>query len=390
MVAVAVAGAVVHPVWAGDYTVIPIPEIIVDPNEGVTVGALPVVLFTTDEKEIRSILAPDVRYNDIWGVYPTVRFFHYPTLGQKWNISAGKATKIQERYEAQYEVRDFMDGWLNFYGRLFHEKDATERFFGIGNATPEADETNYTLNEYRANATLGVNLPDDLQVWGQARFRKVQKIKPGGVKDFPFTGTLFPTVPGLNGDTIVGPTLGLAYDSRDEVDIPTEGSYVGANVEIIDRAFGSTVSFIRYTVEARTFHPIRRDPYIGLAIHGWVKYLEGPGDVPFYELTSVGGVSSSRGFGSGRYRDDNGCGLQLEVRASVYELDIFGVRAAIELAPFVDIAKVFTGGGPLLTDLHYAAGMGLRFVVRPQVVAYVDFGYGQDGLATFTGVDYPY
>ncbi len=388
--AVVVAGAGVQRADGDDYTIIPIPEIVVDPNEGVTVGALPVVLFTTEEKEIRSILAPDVRYNSIFGVYPTFRFFHYPDPNQKWQVSAGKATTIGEHFEGAYQNRRFMDGWLDFYGRLLHDQDPTERFFGIGNTTPQADETNYTMNEYRADATLGVNLPDSLQIWGRVRLRKVLKLKKGGVKDFPFTGTLFPDVPGLNGDTMVGPTLGFSYDSRDEIDIPTEGSYFGANVEVIDRAFGSSVSFIRYTVEGRTFHPIRRDPYIGLAAHAWVKYVEGPSDVPFYELTSVGGVSTSRGFGSGRFRDVNGTGMQLEVRTTVYELEIFGVRAAIEVAPFVDIAKVFSGGGPLLTDLHYAAGLGFRAVVRPQVVAYVDFGYGQDGTATFTGVDYPF
>jgi outer membrane protein assembly factor BamA len=387
---VVLASAWRSPARAIDYTIIPIPEIIVDPNEGVTGGVLPVVLFTTEEKEIRSILAPDVRYNTIFGVYPTFRFFDYPSIDQKWHVSLGKATKIQERFEGEYQIRNLADGWLDLYGRLFRDKDPTERFFGIGNDTPEADETNYTIDEYRANLVLGVNLHDDLQVFGQARYRKVLKIRKGGVDDLPFTGTLFPDAPGEDGDTMVGPTFGFFYDSRDEIDIPTEGSFFGANVEVIDRIFGSTVSFIRYSVEGRAFQPIRRQPYIGLALHAWLKYVEGPSDVPFYELTSAGGVSTLRGFGAGRSRDNTASGAPLEVRATVYEREVFGVNAALELAPFLDVAKVFTGGGPLLNDMHLAAGLGLRAVVRPQVVAYVDFGYGQDGLATFTGVDYPY
>src|SRR5206468_2570181 len=42
---------------------IPIPEIILDPNEGTTLGVLPVVLFTNEKDEIRYMLAPDFSYN---------------------------------------------------------------------------------------------------------------------------------------------------------------------------------------------------------------------------------------------------------------------------------------------------------------------------------------
>ena len=388
--AVVLACAGVRPVGALEYTIIPIPEIIVDPNEGVTVGVLPVTLFANEEKQIRAIMAPDVRYNSIYGVYPTFRFFSYPSINEQWKVSAGKSTQIQEHYEGIYELRNFYDGWLNFAGRLFREQDETERFFGIGNTTPQADETNFTLNQYLGIVSLAVNLPDNLRVYTQFRARRVEKVKPGGVNSLPFTGTLFPTAPGLNGDTMIGPTFGFAYDSRDFIDIPTEGSFFNTNIEVIDRIFGSTVSFQRYTVDGHTYHPIVRDPYIGIAAHAWVKYVEGPSNVPFYELTSVGDVNSLRGFGSGRFRDNNGAGMQFEVRATVYQLELFGVNAAIQLAPFVDMAKVFTGSGPLLTDLHVAAGLGFRAVVRPQVVAYVDVGYGQDGEATFTGVDYPF
>jgi len=43
-----------------------------------------------------------------------------------------------------------------------------------------------------------------------------------------------------------------------------------------------------------------------------------------------------------------------------------------------------------VSDLHVAYGMGFRFVVRPQVVAYVDIGFGFEGSAVFSGVSYPF
>ena len=47
-------------------------------------------------------------------------------------------------------------------------------------------------------------------------------------------------------------------------------------------------------------------------------------------------------------------------------------------------------GDPPFNDLHYVGGLGFRFLVRPQVVAFVDVGYGAEGQAVFTGIDYPF
>jgi len=43
-----------------------------------------------------------------------------------------------------------------------------------------------------------------------------------------------------------------------------------------------------------------------------------------------------------------------------------------------------------LEHLHVAGGVGFRVVIHPQVVGYVDLGYGSEGFAAFTGLDYPF
>ncbi len=67
------------------------------------------------------------------------------------------------------------------------------------------------------------------------------------------------------------------------------------------------------------------------------------------------------------------------------------MRAELELAPFFDAGQVFhhITESPV-ADLHVAYGMGFRVVVRPQVVAYVDIGFGYEGSAVFSGVGYPF
>ena len=88
LVAIAVVGACsARPASAAlQKSFIPLPEILTDPNEGNTYGFLQVVLFLDEQKIIKYILAPDVRYNKITGVFPAFRLFGFPSLDRKWSI----------------------------------------------------------------------------------------------------------------------------------------------------------------------------------------------------------------------------------------------------------------------------------------------------------------
>ncbi len=81
----------------------------------------------------------------------------------------------------------------------------------------------------------------------------------------------------------------------------------------------------------------------------------------------------------------------MEVRTRVWSLRLFGVNAVLELSPFVEAGQVFrkVTESPV-GDLHWVGGLGFRGVVRPQIVGFVDIGYGAEGSAIFTGVDYPF
>jgi len=43
-----------------------------------------------------------------------------------------------------------------------------------------------------------------------------------------------------------------------------------------------------------------------------------------------------------------------------------------------------------LSHLHAAGGLGFRAMAKPFIVGYVDVGYGSEGVAVFSGVDYPF
>lgn len=376
-----------------DWSLIPLPEIIVDPNEGTTVGFLPVIVVASESKSIRSIIAPDVRYNDTFGVYPTLRFFDYPDPKQKYFIIGGKGTVRGEYAEADYKGQDLLDGWLDLWANGRHEQDPFERFFGFGNRSPSSNESNYTSTTERASLFTGLNFYDSFQGFWATRISEV-RVGPGGVTHLPQVrdpASGFSNVNGVAGATTVGQQFGLAFDTRDARDIPTQGVFANSAIEVVDKSLGSSHSFIKYGFEGKAFVPLRPDKKFIIALHAMLDYLQHGDNAPFYEKNAIGGIHSLRAYGSGRFRDNDRFVFQSELRSNVYEREIFGVRAHLEAAPFLDVGQVFGSSREFpLEDLHVVGGLGFRAVVVPQVVAYVDFGSSGGAPAAFTGIDYPF
>lgn len=367
---------------------IPLPEILTDPNEGNTYGALGVVLFLDEQKIIRYILAPDIRYNKITGVFPAFRLFGFPSLDKKWSIVVRKSQKIDEDYEFIYQDNAFWQDRMRLSATLSYERDSTERFYGFGNGSSEKDESNYTAQEGIGVVRVNYRLQPTLEFTYQSRVR-VFRVQEGGVDNFPFIGDEHPDTPGLDGATMVGQEVGLVYDSRDDVNIPREGGFGLFSAEFIPRALGSSFTAIKYAAEFRKFIPLR-ERFV-FAMHSRINYLQSKDDVPFYEQNDVGGRRSLRGFGSGRFVDRNSFFASAELRTRVYSRQIFGVNAELELAPFFDFGQVFNSSrSSPFNDLHAVGGLGFRGVVRPQVVGFVDIGLGEQGVAVFTGLEYPF
>ncbi len=379
-----------------DATLVPLPEIITDPNEGETIGVLTTVLMTNDQKQVRRIIAPDIRYNTNTGAYPTFRLFDYPSPQEKVLLLAGKATKIGEHFEASYAGERLFDGLLDVRARAFHENDPFERFYGFGNDTSKDSETNYTSDGGILLASVGLNLPYSLQVATQTRLRVV-RLRQGGVDsvtqligDPRFAGT-----PGLDGATIVGQRFGMSYDSRNATDIATEGSLLDAGVEVIDSALGSSSSYIKYGIEGRSFLPLRRDKRFVLATQAVLNYIQGADRAPFYERNALGGVGSLRGFGSNRFVDNHRFFIRSELRSNIWEptwvTEQFNVKGHLEAAPFVELGEVFSSSRTFpLENPHAVGGLGFRAVIPPQLIAYVDFGTSGGSPSVFTGIDYPF
>ncbi len=384
---------------------IPIPEIITDPNEGNTIGLLAVLLFLDEKDQIQYMLAPDLRYNETKGVFPTFRFFGYPSPQRRYSVVLGKSTTRDEDYELEYTDRSLWDGRGFVLASFLHEADSTERFFGFGNDSREerphprrpsgpgnlGGESNYTDLDTQAQVTPGVWVLPYANLSYRMRIRSYD-IERGQVHKIPFIANAHPETRGrgLEGGVFWAHQLALTYDSRDSTDIPTHGALGVLYTEFTDKTIGSASSFVKFGADWRDFIPLRKDNPI-LALHALANYTSGDRDTPFWELSSLGGRRALRGFGSHRFIDFNRSLASAELRTRVYQRRLFGVNLEIEVAPFTEAGQVFrhVTDSPV-DDPHFVYGVGFRGVVRPQIVGFVDIGRGSEGNAIFTGIDYPF
>jgi Omp85 superfamily domain len=399
---------------------IPVPEIIVDPNEGNTFGLLGVWMFVNPTNEnLEYMIAPDVRWNETKGVYPNIRFFGYPRDNFWYSLLVGKSTTRDENYELLFENWDVFGSRVFLLGEVVYERDSTRRFYGYGNDTTTLYESNYTDSNFESNLEIGTWLLKHLRASYAPRVRRFA-VQAGQVKNvdpilpkfgqnffsiapgvrFPFGNQLncprgatkFSDCEGAGPQIHWGNRFAVSYDSRNDTDLPTEGLLGNVYFEFADRKLGSSTSYLKWGIEGRGYFPFtvwRLRPV--LAMRAGLDYVNGGSDTPFWQRSALGGVHSLRGYGTGRFHDFNRSLMGAELRTTVYELNIFNTHAEIELAPFLEAGQVFAQLSDSPFDqLHPAGGMGVRGVVRPNVVGFVDLGYASEGLAIFTGINYPF
>jgi hypothetical protein len=375
---------------------LPVPLIGVDPDSGTTLGILPVKLVTDENGDIRSIIAPDILHNPFFGYGGHARIYDYPSADTQWSVVAGIDERVQRGFDAEYQTGRLRETRWSINGSFVYSHDGTPRFYGIGNQSPGIAETDYTQQQELLQIQVGYNLNHAWQLLYTARVQVVD-VLPGTLEGIASLQSRFGHILGIGTNQQRLSRISIGYDTRDNITAPSTGmewvAYVGGaarNGLINDSMYSET------GVDGRDFWSIR--PGTVLATHMSLRYLPTSYDVPFWALSSLGGDQSAvggdqplRGYGPGRYYDRDAFSATAELRQRVANINAASSHVEIELTPFVDVGRVFGSTGTFpLSQLHTVAGIGVRGLARPFVVGYVDFGYGNEGLAVFTGINYPF
>jgi outer membrane protein assembly factor BamA len=371
------------------YSFFPLPAFDTDPNEGQTYGVLPVWLFKDAEGSVRSIIAPSVTYNEIRGVTGTFRYYLYPNAFERLEFIASYSEKIDRELKIQYKNRDVFGGRFHADLELLHDRTSSVRFFGIGPESEADDESNMTLEVSGIYAIFGVNITRTLRLSLGETLQRFE-VERGGVPGLPFTGDLFPDLPGIQGATIHAQRVALIHDSRDSQITPTQGLYASVFAEASTELLGSDADYVRAGADGIYLKPFL-DRRVIFVIRGLYEGISGDSNTPFEVLPTLGGVDTLRGFGENRFYGDARLLFNTEIRVKVLRMRIFGVNAEFEVAPFVDVGKVFNSWDQFLdTPFEVNPGVGLRGLAPPSVVGHMEFAYSREGPAIYVGLDYPF
>ncbi len=358
-------------------------------------GILPVWLHTDENHDITRIIAPDLTHNPYFGWGAHGRLYSYDSPDEQWSIVGGLKENVERGLDAQYQLGRLHQGNFTSTTDADFDRDGTPRFYGIGNDSRLSNQTNYTSQTTLLQEQLGWNLTPHWQLLYTIR-KRIMKVLPGTLSSVPSIQTRFGTqLLGTNSELLN--RYSVVYDTRDDLTAPRKGVrvviYGGAasrggifNESLYSEAGG----------DARGYWPVREDTVV--AAHMSIRYLPSTTRLPFWALSSIGGDESDvggeqplRGFGAGRFYDRDAFSGSAEVRHTFWGFDAESTHVDLEIAPFVDVGQVFgrTSTFPI-ERLHKVGGVAFRGIARPSVVGYVDVGYGDEGAAVFTGLNYPF
>jgi outer membrane protein assembly factor BamA len=240
-----------------------------------------------------------------------------------------------------------------------------DKFWGIGNATEETGEEDYTRDGFSAALTI------------QAPPLLFAADRSGLSIDYDYTeiedkqSNQFLTgdeVPGSNGAHLLGFGYDLTWDSRDHIFFPNSGYYQYFNLTIYPRR--NDYEFYLLELDVRQYKAFA--PNQVLAGHFYLAAAGG--ETPFYKLPALGGQHRMRGYFEGRYRDNFYATLQVEYRQYFWRRLGFVVFAgAGDVAP--DMLSLNSD------DFKYSYGGGLRFLFdqEQRVNIRMDVGFGSNG-----------
>lgn len=281
------------------------------------------------------------------------------TFTQKKQLILALTPELYFKNESYY-----LYGWFSYY----HYPD---KFWGIGNETPDDAEEGYSMDYVRTFLNLQKRVTRGLYIGGRYQFEHIELIETAadGVLQ---RGIIPGSEPG--GGYASGLGFILNYDTRNNVYYPSGGHYYQAYAVFFDKAIGSDYAFNSLTVDLREYRSLFGNHV--LAFQSLNTFISG--SPPLQMMALLGGSYWMRGYFAGRYRDRNMITFQAE-----YRFPIYWRLGAVAFAGLGDVSHEIDTFQ--LNEFKYSLGFGLRFMFDTQekINARLDFGFGEDGNTGF-------
>jgi outer membrane protein assembly factor BamA len=247
-----------------------------------------------------------------------------------------------------------------------------DKFWGIGNHTPEGAVEGYDFKQFYINPQLLRKVYRKFFLGINYEYQQVFDFHYGPNSLFEKQDVL-----GRYGSYVSGLGLVISRDSRNNAYSPDYGSLMQLIYTHFDRALGSQFNYSTAELDIRKFIRITPNQVLALQTFGTFTF----GDVPFRNLGVIGSPNVMRGYYSGRYRDKNLLAFQAEYRVHVWWR--FGVVG------FAGLGQVQNRiGDILLNEFKYSVGGGVRLALlqKERFNLRFDYGFGNQSQAFYVVV----
>jgi len=254
-------------------------------------------------------------------------------------------------------------------GELRH-RVYTDRFYGIGNNTPVADEGKYKYDYVSAQLGGLKNLGGRIFLGIDLLLTNYYNPSTDSLSEGRESLLEAQQIAGYKGGLNSGAGLVFLVDTRDNTAFASSGMLFEASVYNFGSMLGGDFNYRNVNLNFSKYFEVR--PGRVLAFNTVLNLNNG--EVPVMRLAPVGGALILRGYARNRFLDDNFAGTQAEYRFPLYR--------RLGLAAFAGVGDVF--GEP--SDVHfstlkYSVGSGLRYALSKEqkLNIRVDLGYGREG-----------
>jgi len=238
-----------------------------------------------------------------------------------------------------------------------------DKFYGIGNNTPEENEESYTPQRLILSVCFQKKMLPGLYLGIQYEFIESE------MKEVEEEGLLVrKEIVGSQGGTVSALGVLLNWDTRNNIFYPTSGCFYQVSASTFGGGLGSDYGFTRYNLDVRQYLPVLSSHVV--AFQGYMNIITG--DPPFNMMSLFGGGELMRGYYEGRYRDKSMVAFQAEYRMPVWRR--FGLACFLGVGDVSDTMSHFAW-----RDFKHSVGFGFRYLLSPEEKVNVrcDVAYGR-------------
>ncbi|MDX1585531.1 MAG: BamA/TamA family outer membrane protein [Balneolaceae bacterium] len=347
---------------------------------------------------IRQALVPVAGYSSDIGLMGGVLYSRYDYTGnvRPFNnyikSTAVTSTKGFVKVEGLYEQTETFGRDIRSSYQLFFNRLANNNFFGIGNNTSYSEQLWDNEYYFFESINLSLDLAFRKPLYNDLDSRFDLLIGLGMSYQIPYVrqanSSFNRRMPnGSKGGFVNYLSGGFVWENRDNEFDPKSGNRVQLKIRMAPK-FASEYGLTVFRLDLRQYFYV----FDFLTIANRLEARHAAGNIPYWELSTLGDDYSLRGYPLNRFQGNSSLSFNLELRSWMFTFPEYAVKIGVHF--FTDAGRVFTGeddAADLLKGYKQTIGLGGALsLFNPDFILRGEMGFSEDVSRIYVGIGYTF